>query len=112
MRAFGSASCWSETFIALLAGSGRPIVPVLFLAEVAGAVSRQSGRAALGRQASNTILTNADFQLEVIDRSLAEAAARHAADLPLKGADAIYVALAERLGIPLVTWDNEQLIRA
>jgi predicted nucleic acid-binding protein len=31
--------------------------------------------------------------------------------LPLKGSDAVYVALAERMGIPLITWDNEQLAR-
>jgi predicted nucleic acid-binding protein len=95
-----------------LGAGGRMVVPVLFLTEVAGAVSRQSGRAVRGRQASNTILTNSSFQLEVIDRSLAESASRLAADLPLKGSDAIYVALAERLGVPLVTWDNEQLTRA
>ena len=47
-----------------------------------------------------------------MDRELAQSAARHAADLPLKGADAIYVALAQYLGIPLVTWDKEHLNRA
>jgi predicted nucleic acid-binding protein len=79
---------------------------------VAGAVSRQSGRAVLGRQAANAVLASADLQLEVVDRALAEMAARHAADLSLKGSDAVYVALADRLAIPLITWDQEQLTRA
>jgi predicted nucleic acid-binding protein len=30
----------------------------------------------------------------------------------LRGADAVYVALARRLGMPLVTWDAEQRERA
>jgi predicted nucleic acid-binding protein len=88
------------------------VVPTLFIAEVAGVLSRQSGRASVGRQMTSTLLASASFQHEPVDRSLAEIAARHAADLPLKGCDAIYVALAERMGIPLVTWDNEQLTRA
>ena len=29
--------------------------------------------------------------------------------LRLRGADAVYVALAEQLGIPIVTWDGEML---
>jgi predicted nucleic acid-binding protein len=85
------------------------VVPVLFLAGVAGAVSRRSGSSALGRRELSAILTNLAIRLEAVDRPLAESAARHAADLPLKGSDAVYVALAERMGIPLITWDNEQL---
>jgi predicted nucleic acid-binding protein len=34
-----------------------------------------------------------------------------AADLGLRGADAVYVALAHQLGLTLVTWDREQLTR-
>jgi predicted nucleic acid-binding protein len=35
-------------------------------------------------------------------------APRIAANLGLRGADAIYVAVAEQLRLPLITWDNEQ----
>lgn len=38
-------------------------------------------------------------------------AASLAINLRLRGADAVYVALADRLAIPLVTWDDEQLLR-
>jgi len=44
-----------------------------------------------------------------VDAGLAHQAALIAADLGLRGADAIYVALAERLGCPLVTWDVEMI---
>lgn len=35
-----------------------------------------------------------------------------AANLRLRGADSIYVAIAKQLNLPLLTWDNEQLTRA
>jgi len=34
-----------------------------------------------------------------------------AAELKRRGADAVYVAVAESLGAPLVTWDEERLTR-
>ena len=39
-------------------------------------------------------------------------AAEVAADLRLRGADAVYVAAARLLRVPLVTWDREQQQRA
>jgi predicted nucleic acid-binding protein len=39
-------------------------------------------------------------------------AARCALDLRLRGADAVYVAVAHSLQVPLITWDREQLTRA
>lgn len=47
-----------------------------------------------------------------VDRALALAAARLASAYFLRGADATYVAVAEYLGVPLVTWDQELLRRA
>ncbi len=43
--------------------------------------------------------------------ALADLAAALAADLRLKGADALYVAVALQRGISLTTWDEEQRIR-
>jgi hypothetical protein len=87
-------------------------VPVLYLAEMAGAVARRCGRLVQGRQASNTILTNGSFHREVIERSLAESGARRAADLRIKGSDTVDVALAEHPAVTLVTGDYEQLTHA
>jgi predicted nucleic acid-binding protein len=47
-----------------------------------------------------------------VDHGLADAAAALAARLRLRGADATYVAVASRLGVPLVTWDDKQRQRA
>jgi predicted nucleic acid-binding protein len=43
-----------------------------------------------------------------VDESLAREAAELAARLRLRGADAVYVAVARKLDLPLVTWDAEQ----
>jgi len=50
-------------------------------------------------------------RLAPVDDELAQLGARLAAELRLRGADALYVGLASRLGVPLVTWDQEQLER-
>lgn len=48
------------------------------------------------------------MRLVPIEAELSQLAARFAADQALRGADAVYVSLAYRLGVPLVTWDREQ----
>jgi predicted nucleic acid-binding protein len=47
-----------------------------------------------------------------MDRGLVREAARLASDLGLRGADSFYVAVAARLGLPLVTLDVDQRSRA
>jgi len=46
--------------------------------------------------------------------AIASGIGRHplAADLSLRGADALYVALSYHLKVPLVTWDRQQRERA
>ena len=47
-----------------------------------------------------------------MDSALVQAAVDAATDLQLRAGDAIYVALAHQMNIPLVSWDKEQLQRA
>jgi predicted nucleic acid-binding protein len=47
------------------------------------------------------------LRLVASDRRLGKAAAELAASAGLRGADAVYAALAQHLSIPLVTWDEE-----
>ncbi|MCC6190190.1 MAG: hypothetical protein IT318_14255 [Anaerolineales bacterium] len=42
-----------------------------------------------------------------VDRRLGKAAAQLAGSAGLRGADAVYAALAQHLAVPLVTWDQE-----
>lgn len=95
-----------------LGAGGQVIAPTLLPVEVAGAIARRSGDALLGELAMNAVLILPALYLIGLDGQLSMHAARLAAELRLRGADAVYVALAHRLGIPLITWDREQLTRA
>ena len=88
------------------------VVPGIFLAEVAGALSRRAGNSRWSRNVARLVAISQRFDVRDIDRELAEAAADYAATRSLRGADAIYVVLPLRLNLPLVTWDREHLRRA
>ena len=94
------------------ADGGVLVAPVLLLPETAGAISRRTGTPELAHRAVNRLLRLRSLRLVPVDGRLAEAAARLAADLGLRGADAVYVATAQLLNIPLVTWDSDQQARA
>lgn len=92
--------------------SRQPItVPTLVLPEVAGAIARRSSRPDLGLRAAQQIMEYPFVDLVYPDRRITLLATRVAATLPMKGADAIYVAVAKTLERPLVTWDVEQRAR-
>ena len=93
-------------------GGGLVIAPVLLLPEVAGAVARRTGEPRLARRAVETVLRLPGLRLIPVDEALARSAARLAGRLRLRGADAVYVAAAAGLVLPLVTWDTEQRERA
>lgn len=88
------------------------IVPRLLIAEIAGSLRRILGdpiRARLGSEAWTGL---PHVQLVTLDDALLDEAALLAADRALKGADAVYVAVARRHGCTLVTLDREQRERA
>lgn len=95
-----------------LATGGRPIIPTLALAEVAGAISRRTGNVSLGQNALAAVLATPGLYIVPLSRALGEEAARLAYTYRLRGADAIFVATARQLGTPLITWDQEILNRA
>jgi predicted nucleic acid-binding protein len=78
------------------------------LAEISGALARVTGDSNAGL-AANRMIQNLGFvRLVPVDAGLARLGAATASTLKLRGCDAIYVALAQRLGVPLITWDREQ----
>lgn len=91
-----------------VAAGGLVVAPALLLPEIVGAIARRTGRRRLARRAIAAVLRLPELRLVAIDAELAEVAARLASDLQLRGADAVYVATAARLRLPLVTWDAEQ----
>lgn len=85
--------------------------PAILLPEVGGAVARRTGDTQLGAHAIAMMRQLPNLQLVSIDVDLAGLSADRAANLRLRGADSLYVALPRRLNVPLVTWDREQLER-
>ncbi len=95
------------------AKTGTPFAaPAVVLAEIAGAVARRTGRPADGDAAVRLATAIPRVRLVNVDRRVASHAAKLASALRLRGTDAVYVAVADLLGVPLVTWDAEQIDRA
>ena len=86
--------------------------PDLLLAEIAGAVRRRLDDPALAIRATERLLNLPSLRLVEMDRELLVSASRLAAELGLRGADSTYVALAQRMNLPLVTFDTDQRERA
>jgi predicted nucleic acid-binding protein len=94
---------------------GLLVAPMLLLIEVAAAISRRTGDPTLAKEAIKKLESASSMHtvhLVPIDTVLIQAAVEVATDLQLRAGDAIYVALAHQLNIPLVSWDREQLQRA
>lgn len=85
--------------------------PTLLLVELAGSVARVLNDADRGIEVALSV-RNLPGQIWIpLDTTLAEEAARVAAEHRLRGADAIYAAVARRHGATVVTRDREQLDR-
>jgi len=95
-----------------IAGGGLLIAPTLLLAEVAGAVARRTGKPRLAQRAVAAVLRLPALRLLPVDEILARAASSLAGQFRVRGADAIYIAAAAALRVPLATWDLEQRERA
>jgi predicted nucleic acid-binding protein len=90
-------------------GGGIFTAPNILAIEVAAAVSRQTKNILDAQAAARQLYTVAFMRLVPMDQALVDEAADLAASLGLRGADALYVALAKQLGIPLASFDNQQL---
>ena len=87
-------------------------VPSLALAEIGGAIARRSNAVEPANRAVDFIRDQRWLEAVPIDGALADAAARLAIAHRLRGADAVYAALAATRGVPLVTLDREMIDRA
>lgn len=85
--------------------------PTILFPEIVAAFARPMRNAEIGAQVAAQIRELLVIELFSIDIPLALAAEASAQGLFLRGADAIYSALASRVGEPLVTLDKEMLDR-
>ncbi|NJN17252.1 MAG: type II toxin-antitoxin system VapC family toxin [Oscillochloris sp.] len=93
-------------------GDVRVIVPTLLLAELAASISRVRRDPLRARITIDALQALPFMEFIDLDRSLGQEAAEIAADRAVKGADAVYIAVARRYGCTLVTLDQEQAKRA
>jgi predicted nucleic acid-binding protein len=105
---YASSLAWLR---AQSSGGHRIVAPALLLPEVAGALARRTGDPAHARRVLANMRRLPGLRLVDLTAGGATRAATSAISLGLRGADSVYVALAVRLAVPLVTWDQEQLIR-
>jgi predicted nucleic acid-binding protein len=99
----------SEAFVGhLLQTSAEIVDPTLVLPEVAGAVSRVRGNGVLAQRFATQLALFPILQLIPLDIGLAHQAVELAATYRLRGADAVYAAVARRFAAVLVTRDRQQ----
>ena len=85
--------------------------PGLMLVEVGAALARRVGQDDARRTIAQ-LRRLSYLRLSSLDTLGVARATRAAIDCRLRGADAVYVALAQRLALPLVSWDDEHHTRA
>jgi len=89
----------------------RPILivlPTLVQPEITGAVRRLAGDSHIARRALEVLDPLPNMNLVPLERRLAAEAAHLAAEFGMKGADAVYVAVARLFDTTLVTLDLQQ----
>ena len=106
---YEASSLWAAEYTKV---GGFLIAPTLLLIEVAASLSRLQEPGDLSKRVVAQLNKSNEIVFAFLDSSLVQIAVDVAADLQLRAADATYVALAYQRGIPLVSWDKEQLQRA
>jgi len=102
----------SDDFLGRVQRSGRPLYcPSLLLPETASGIIRPTGNTIAAQVAVRSVETFPGMMLVTLTEQRAEQAAQIAISCRLRGADAIYVAVAQEFGTTLITWDAEMLTR-
>ncbi len=94
-----------------ITSGGGLVAPILFVVEVGAAVSRLTGDPSLAHDAISLVYRSANMILVPVDQDLINESSYLAAELGLRGADSLYVAVAKQAGLPLVSFDKDQLKR-
>lgn len=102
----------SLAILAAIQEHGDPIiVPTLLLPEIASAVARASDDSAGAVQYADATAALSHLTAVALSSTMARQAVELAAAHRLRGADAVYVAVARRYGTTLVSRDEEQRSR-
>lgn len=85
--------------------------PAFVVLESACALGRRLADADKARATGSMMADHPDLHLEPLTQDLLAEAERLGLDLRLRGADALYLATARRLGCELLSWDAELIDR-
>lgn len=83
-------------------------VPAPFPAEVVGVLQRTKNPETIVREALATMTSGRPFAIHPISVELGLLAAEAARRTAVRGADAVYLALAAWLDVPSISWDRQQ----
>jgi len=109
-QAHESHSAMSREFLRIVKEAGVPLIePAILPVEVSAALARAGNNPKWAMEYAESIINLPHLNLQPVDEHLARRALTLAADCCLRGADALYVAMAVRYGASLVTLDAEQL---
>ena len=86
--------------------------PTLALVETASAIARVTGDEKHAIAFASALANFPNMELIALDEMLAQKAVSCGAMAKLRGADAVYAAVAEDASCLLITWDKELLLRA
>ena len=107
-----SSHAMSRQLLELLRAQMIPIIePMLVLAEVAGTISRTRQDSAQAEAFAITLSQLPNVTLLPLDDTLGQRALALAAQHGLRGADAVYAAVAQQAGCTLISLDHEHLTR-
>ena len=99
----------SDRWLQAQVKSGRVIVvPAILHAEVAGPIARRTGNVQMAKDALDFVNRIPGLRVISLDRTLGRRAATIAAEHKVRGADAVYIAVAEQFRMTLFTWDKQQ----
>ncbi len=107
-----AGSAESKAFLEWLRQTGHPVTsPTLLLVEVAAAVARGQNDSQRGLEVMQRLQKLPGHRWLLLDLGMATLAATMGAHHRLRGADAVYAAVAQHAGSTLVTTDRQQLER-
>lgn len=103
----------SRALLAAIREAETPLIePTILPVEIAAALRRADGDAVRARELAEAVMALPNLTLTAVDARFARRAVALATECRLRGADALYVAVAHHYGAHLITLDAEQLERA
>jgi len=88
------------------------VVPQIILPEISAAITRKTDNEILAMNFVKRFIKVPNITFVQVDESLAIFASEIAAKCKIKGADSVYVAVASRFNVRLITLDDEQRKRS